>query len=642
MAIFHTEIGAIRLEFLGGGRAISGDGEVILPAGIPFTLLAYVYQSPSGVSRDTLATLFWPGRDRTLGLQSLRQTLTRIRRAVGEDGIKTDGRIVSVDPRMFRSDLEGFGKAIEEGNAAEALALWKGEFLSEARHPECWELEDWLERERGRYRGMLVATLITAAEDAQRLPSLNPETLALFDSACKKLPLEDHLQLLRAELNLKAGLLARTAGFLEELRKLDSPDLPLAQLEADLVEARALASAGKGRPWAELQDLEDLPFPQNRGRQPWLLSLGVGLILLALMGIQSGWFKDKGPPAADLADHIAFYCSTAGTFRIGNPELNLYRMDLDGRNKQRVSDRPGCGWVWLDEISAGILVTTAHPETSFWMMTPNTNSITEWTTTPLAARPDAFTVLDFELHGDPSQVADRYVVFRGKNAADEIALFLLDPLADTIRQVTPAGPWYRTPIWDPAREALIFGAEVEGSRSLWTLRVLDGEASMERLTESPSQDARPALSGDQLLFVRGWGTGPTEGDYNIHLLNRSTGEEEILVERPWNDFMPRWAPDGTHFCWTSEEFGHFESDIWVMEIETRAKRNLTVGLKGRNYECRWGPDSRTVIFSSTGDGRAQIYRALRNGRFLENISRSEAEAEPSWVLPRSVIDRFAP
>jgi dipeptidyl aminopeptidase/acylaminoacyl peptidase len=486
---------------------------------------------------------------------------------------------------------------------------------------------------------MLLASLLAVGDQALALPRPSRETLAVFDEACLRFPWEEGLHQLRFELNLKAGLLARASGFLEELRSQEDLGLPLDHLEAELEQARA---AQVSTAWTEIEDLDELPEAWEKPRgQPVRFAIGATLILL-LIAIQAGLFGPRGPREADLANHFLIVCTQPTVVQPGESALQLFRMDLDGRNQERISGQRGCSLFWLEEAEVGVFANWYSDPDQPWLfrMTPKANPKAEWEQVPLQSGAAGFTILGDGFHGGPPEVAGRYAVLKGIRDDGQQAMFLIDPVADTLRQITPLGPWYRTPVWDPIREELIFGAEVDGSRDLWAMKVLEPGMPWRRLTQSPSQDARPAVHGDQILFVRGRGTGPTEGDYAIHLLNRATGQEEVLVSRPWNDFMPRWSPDGRHLCWTSEEFGHFESDIWVMELATRSMRNLTAPLPGRNYECRWGPDSRTVFFVSTSTGEAQVYRARSDNRFIENISRMNGQTVHGWVLPSSVIDRF--
>lgn len=644
MPAHPTDHRRLRIEFLGTGRVVSEHGEQVLPPGIPLTVFAYLYASPEGRTRDALSEAFWPGKERWRGLQSLRQTLSRIRRVVGDHRIVTEGRVVLLRRELFDSDLASFERAIREGDALGAMDLWKGGFLTEARHPECWEVENWLERERSRLRGTLRATILAAAEGADPRDEVDQTLLSLMDRACQQFPLDERLHQLRFDLNLRSGFLARAAGILAEIQAEGDLSLPTESMARALDEARAAADTRL--------DLDPTftGFPEGRGRQvaSWTrlpvaaLPLAAAALLLVVLTIL-GWSGSRVPREADLADHVMLFCSTAATFRMGDQEIHLFRMDLDGRNKQRISDVSGCAFVWLEQQASLLLVSHPRQALQFIRLSPRANPLTEWESVALQSLPVGFrAVYPLGFQGGPSEAAGRYGVFIGENDAGASALFLVDPVADSIRQITPLGRDFGSPVWDAAREEIIFGATLDDQTGLWALAMRDPEASPVQLTRSPSKDNRPAISGDLVVFVRGFGTGPTEGDYALHLLNRATGEDEVLVSRPWNDFMVRWSPNGKHLCWTSEEFGHFESDIWVMELRSRKMRNLTAELSGRNYECQWAPDNRTVFFASTHTGRAQIYRALRNGRFLENVSRMEADAEPGWVLPRDIYARFVP
>lgn len=625
----------LRLELLGPGEVKDHAGQVVLPAGIPLTVLTYLYLTPAGVSRETLAQLFWPSRDRSLALQSLRQTLTRIRRAIGEDAITTEGRLIRVDRKRLTVDLDAFDEAIEAGDAARALSLWKGGFLSEVRALESSEMEDWLERERIRRQGMILAVVLAACEYVQSVANPDAQALALLDDACRNFPSEGKLQYARFQANLRAGLLARAAGLLEAMQNQPESGLRLEDWEAELEDARAAVASGKQ---IEIDDPEALTVVEaqtyRRPLLPWL----VGGLLLLVLGFQIRLLAPLPPSKSGLADHVITYCRSDADAN-GDTPHQLYWMDLDGRNHQRMTRDDRCTFLWLEEAGIGVHVYYNLESAPHWLdrMTPPTDPLSEWDVVPLEAKVEGFTISENGFHGGPPVVAGRYVLLRGVQDDGQVAIFLADPVADTVRQVTPLSHQYREPVWDPVREEIILQAEVDGTLDLWAIKAFDPEAPWERLTRSPTQDARPAVHNDKVLFVRGWGTGPTEGDYAIHLLNRTTGEEEVLVSRPWNDFMPRWSPDGRHLCWTSEELGHFESDIWVMDLATRTKRNLTAKVPGRNAECRWGPDSRTVFFFSTGTGHIQIFRARRDNGFVENISDTRVRLDPGWIIPRSAV-----
>lgn len=623
----------MRFDFLGPGRVLAADGSVVLQGGLPLTFLAFLALHPEGVLREDLAVLFWPGRERELALQSLRQTLTRLRRAVGPDGVIREGNRIRLNTADIQIDVVVFEDTIAQGNLIEAVRLWRGGFLPDVRNVEGWELEAWLDRERGRLRARLQSALVECATRQLNPPdeadpsakTFPPEVLDALDQGFRFFPDEEELLLLRLDLALARGQVPEATALLEEVRPCAS-DSEVALRENALV---ALAHLDRVFDPGSLGRLAQRP---SRPHRRWAAALVLFLpLFLGGLAALSAASVDRG-----LANHFLVFCSTMGTFRSPGNVTQLFRMDLDGRNKQRLSAIPGCSSVWLEGAEMAVFVPAALAPRALTRLRPQENPITEWIAEPLSF-PQDVTALYPEFHGELPQIDGRYAIITGEVAPGEWRLFAVDPLADSVWLLTADSGQHQQPAWDPDTREVIYASNRGGTVSLWAMDPFNPDAPPTQLTDSPSEDKRATVRNGRVLFVRGFGTGPTEGDYEIRMLDRNTGVEEVLVSRPWNDFMARWSPDGKHLCWTSEEFGHFESDIWVMDLATRRMRNLTADLPGRNYEYKWRPDSRTVFFASVSTGRTQIYRVTRTGRWLKNISRSAAEAEPWDVLNRDIL-----
>lgn len=86
-------------------------------------VFVYVATAPEGrTSRDSLLDAFWPGLDRTAASQSLRVTLSRIRRAIIDAAPNTDPEryfrtagTLSIDTRTVAVDVRRFVDHIEQG-----------------------------------------------------------------------------------------------------------------------------------------------------------------------------------------------------------------------------------------------------------------------------------------------------------------------------------------------------------------------------------------------------------------------------------------------------------------------------------------------------------------------------------------------
>src|SRR6266571_1908928 len=122
-----------------------------------------------GVSRDRLASLFWPDSDDEHSRQSLRQTLYGLRHELKRGVARSAGRHVILDETAIGSDVADFKAALAAGDRARAVALARGPFLDAFYLPGSPEFERWVEEERGRLAADVTAALLSLAADAGRL-----------------------------------------------------------------------------------------------------------------------------------------------------------------------------------------------------------------------------------------------------------------------------------------------------------------------------------------------------------------------------------------------------------------------------------------------------------------------------------------
>ncbi len=103
----------------------------------------------------------------------------------------------------------------------------------------------------------------------------------------------------------------------------------------------------------------------------------------------------------------------------------------------------------------------------------------------------------------------------------------------------------------------------------------------------------------------------TTTNSNIYLYNLEAGTTENLT--PFNDGYDRnpvFSPDGRYMAWESMETDGFESDknrIMVMDLATRAYRDLSAGFDQSSSGFTWSSDSRTLYFVSGVHATYQLY-----------------------------------
>jgi serine/threonine-protein kinase len=136
-------------------------------------LLAYLaVATPRGFHRrDALLALLWPELDQEHGRASLRKAVHHLRRSLGEDVLVGRGdEELGIRETAFWCDAAAVERALDAGETATALELYRGHFLEAFFLPDAPEFERWLERERARLRERAFQGAWAAAEretDAQ-------------------------------------------------------------------------------------------------------------------------------------------------------------------------------------------------------------------------------------------------------------------------------------------------------------------------------------------------------------------------------------------------------------------------------------------------------------------------------------------
>jgi eukaryotic-like serine/threonine-protein kinase len=123
--------------------------------------------------RDSLLALFWPDLDQSHARGALRKALQFLRRTLGEGAIVTRGEEeVGLDRGVVWCDAVAFLEAVDQRRPQDALALYQGELAPGLYIARAAGVEEWLERERARLRGLAARAargLCEECETASRL-----------------------------------------------------------------------------------------------------------------------------------------------------------------------------------------------------------------------------------------------------------------------------------------------------------------------------------------------------------------------------------------------------------------------------------------------------------------------------------------
>ncbi len=136
-------------------------------------LLVYLARSPRRTrTREHLMGLLWADKPDTAARHSLREAIRILRKALGEEGLRTEHDSVTLGDGIVRLDAEEFAQHEQNGHWEAAAAVVGGEFLEGFGVPGASGFEDWLIAEREEWRRRSVSALTEWAErqlDAGRL-----------------------------------------------------------------------------------------------------------------------------------------------------------------------------------------------------------------------------------------------------------------------------------------------------------------------------------------------------------------------------------------------------------------------------------------------------------------------------------------
>jgi dipeptidyl aminopeptidase/acylaminoacyl peptidase len=103
----------------------------------------------------------------------------------------------------------------------------------------------------------------------------------------------------------------------------------------------------------------------------------------------------------------------------------------------------------------------------------------------------------------------------------------------------------------------------------------------------------------------------TSTNSEIYLYDAVTGKTENLTEgNPGYDTDPKFSPDGKQLLWLSMETPKYEADrnrIFVMDLKTRTKREVTRGFDYSAENARWSNDGLLIYFLCKINATEQLW-----------------------------------
>jgi serine/threonine protein kinase/Tol biopolymer transport system component len=245
------------------------------------------------------------------------------------------------------------------------------------------------------------------------------------------------------------------------------------------------------------------------------------------------------------------------------------------------------------------------------------------------APPELGRIIDGLLSKDP---ADRYPTAEGP-LGDLRALRSNSTMTTTVRTEPappPSGvrPWMLWAVMLGAVAVLAAGALYlgraggRGARGGGTVA-----ATYRALTDLEGSESYPSLSpdGERLLYVKS-----INGNADIYLQDLASGaRRDLTAGATADDTHPAWSPDGRQIAFRSEREG---GGLFVMDAAGGAVTRLTYA----GYHPAWSPDGKRIVFSTEGVIRPQERRQVSRLWVVDVASKEKRPldtgdaVQPSW------------
>jgi TolB protein len=134
---------------------------------------------------------------------------------------------------------------------------------------------------------------------------------------------------------------------------------------------------------------------------------------------------------------------------------------------------------------------------------------------------------------------------------------------------------------------------------------------------------RPGIASTKILFVSN-----RTGIKELYLCDADGANITQLTKDNTISVMPKWAPDGKRFIYTS--FKSQYPDVYIVNLET-GRRECIADFPGLNSSAAMSPNGREIALILSKDGNPELYIMQYPSGKLMRLTRTKAtEASPSW------------
>lgn len=230
------------------------------------------------------------------------------------------------------------------------------------------------------------------------------------------------------------------------------------------------------------------------------------------------------------------------------------------------------------------------------------------------------------------------------NRDGHMEVYVMDPDGTNQRRLThTSGGEHKhswMPSWSPDRKNIVFRSNRDGKWEIYRMRA-DG-SHVRQLTHTPGEsreNGNPAWSpdGKKIAF-----DSDRDGKWEIYLMNPDGSDVRQLTHTSADGLEsgnPDWSADGKEIAFAagkSPDWG--ESEIFLMDATGSGIRQLTHTPGKGNWDPRWAPDKKRIVFASNRnatriippDADIEVYVMDADGSNVRQLTFHGTGSRPNW------------
>ena len=195
-----------------------------------------------------------------------------------------------------------------------------------------------------------------------------------------------------------------------------------------------------------------------------------------------------------------------------------------------------------------------------------------------------------------------------------------------------------SPSWSPDGKWIAFASDRDGNFEIY-LMDSDGN-NQQRLTNNDFYDAQPSWSPDgKRIVFSSERVGHFIGEFGlsteIYVIDADGKNTRRLTNNRKSDFSPSWSPDGKWIAFASDRKGDdVNYEIYVMDADGKNTRRLTNN-RVDDMSPSWSPDGKRIVFRSDRNGNHEnyeIYVMDNDGGNQQNLTNNpHIDSDPEWL-----------